>query len=63
MNAAQGLEFRKPLKSSPFISELINEYRQTIPFVTDDVEMHPLMNKSIKFVQQYSNKLEVKDFL
>ncbi len=63
MNATQGLEFRKPLKLSPFISEIINEYRQTVPFVNDDVEMHPLINKSIKFVQQYANKLGVKDFL
>jgi histidine ammonia-lyase len=63
MNAAQALEFRRPLKSSKPIEELVAEYRKIIPFVNNDIEMHPAMKKSIAFVQQYSNKLGVKDFL
>ena len=63
MNAAQALEFRRPLKSSKPIEELVAEYRKIIPFVNNDIEMHPAMKKSIEFVQQYSNKLGVKDFL
>ena len=63
MNAAQGLEFRNPLKSSPFISDFISEYRATVPFINDDVEMHPLMGKSIQFIKSYSSKLSPKDFL
>lgn len=60
MNAAQGLEFRKPLKSSLVISEFINEYRNHVPFITDDVEMHPLMEKSIQFIKHCSKNISVK---
>jgi histidine ammonia-lyase len=60
MNAAQGLEFRKPLKSSLVITEFIAEYRNHVPFVTDDVEMHPLMEKSIRFIKECSRNISVK---
>jgi histidine ammonia-lyase len=63
MNAAQAMEFRKPLKSSPFICDFIAEYRKTIPFINDDVEMHPIMEKSINFIKKYSTALSTKDFL
>ncbi|MBI2279404.1 MAG: histidine ammonia-lyase [Bacteroidetes bacterium] len=63
MNAAQALEFRRPLKSSKPIEELVAEYRKIIPFVNNDIEMHSSMKKSIEFIQQYANKLGVKDFL
>ena len=62
MNAAQGLEFRKPLKSSPTINALISEYRKTVPFVNDDVEMYPLMKKSIQFIKKYSSSMSVNGF-
>ncbi len=61
MNAAQGLEFRKPLKSSPIITDFISEYRKTVPFVNDDVEMHPLMKKSIQFIKEYASSISVKE--
>lgn len=63
LNAAQGLEFRKPLKSSDMIMEFIAEYRKTVDFVEDDVEMHPLMEKSIQFVKEFSYGLSTQDFL
>ncbi|NQX99168.1 MAG: histidine ammonia-lyase [Flavobacteriales bacterium] len=63
LNAAQGLTFRKPLKSSPMITDFVSEYRKTVDFVEDDVEMHPLMEKSILFVKDFSSELSVKDFL
>ena len=63
MNAAQAIEFRKPLKSSTRIEGLLTEYRKMIPFVNDDIEMYPAMKKSIGFVQHYSHQLGVKDFL
>ena len=63
MNAAQGIEFRNPLKSSPTICSFVSEFRAVVPFIKDDVEMHPLMDRSIKFIKQYSSKLSTKDFL
>jgi histidine ammonia-lyase len=53
-NATQGLEFRKPLKSSTIIEKIVSEYRQEIPFLTEDVFMQPLINISRNFVK---NKL------
>jgi histidine ammonia-lyase len=63
LNAAQGLEFRKPLKSSAMITDFIAEYRKSVPFVEDDVEMHPLMENSIQFIKDFSNELSTQDFL
>ena len=49
-NAAQALEFRRPLKSSPFIEEFVKAYRTFVPFVENDTYMHELIQKSIEFV-------------
>lgn len=62
-NAVQALEFRKPLKSSPFIEKIVVQYRKEVEFVNDDIYMHPAMEKSITFVKQESAKLLVKEFL
>ena len=50
-NAAQALEFRRPLKSSEFIEEFVASYRQSVPFVENDVLMYKLMHKSQEFLQ------------
>lgn len=50
-NAAQALEFRRPLKSSPFIEEFVNSYRNHVPFVENDTIMYELMHESQKFIQ------------
>jgi histidine ammonia-lyase len=50
-NAAQALEFRKPLKSSPFIEEFVAGFRKTVPFVENDRYMHELMVKAQEFIQ------------
>ena len=51
LNAAQALEFRRPLKSSPFIEDLIAEYRKIVPFVENDTIMYELIAKSIEFLR------------
>jgi len=50
-NAAQALEFRRPLKSSDFIEEFVASYRQVVPFVENDVLMYKLMHASQSFLQ------------
>ena len=50
MNAAQALEFRRPLKSSEFIERLHKEYRKTVHFIENDTYMHPLIEESIRFI-------------
>ena len=52
LNAAQALEFRKPLKSSPFVEEFVGSYRRHVPFVENDTVMYELMHKSREFLQK-----------
>jgi histidine ammonia-lyase len=52
MNAAQALEFRRPLKTSPLLEELMLNYRQYIPFIENDTIMYELMHKSQEFLKK-----------
>ena len=53
-NAAQALDFRRKEaggKSSPAIEKIYSDYRKVVPFIDNDVYMHPLINKSIEFIR------------
>lgn len=53
-NAAQALDFRHKEaggKSSPAIEKIYSDYRKVVPFIDNDVYMHPLINKSIEFIR------------
>ena len=50
-NAAQALEFRRPLRSSWAIEKIFAGYRKVVPFIEDDRYMHPLIEKSIEFIR------------
>ena len=50
-NAAQAFEFRRPLKSSWELEKLFAHYRKVVPFIQDDVYMHPLIEKSVEFIR------------
>lgn len=51
LNAAQALEFRRPLRSSEPIEKLWSEFRAVVPFVDTDVVMYPLIARSVEFLQ------------
>lgn len=51
-NAAQALEFRRPLKSSPFIEKLVADYRKVVNFVDIDEVMYKHIHASVKFLQE-----------
>jgi histidine ammonia-lyase len=53
MNAAQALEFRRPLRSSEKIEKLFKEYRKVVPFVDNDMVMYPHIASSVKFLNEY----------
>lgn len=53
-NAAQALEFRRPLKSSPFVEDLMAKYRKCVNFVQDDEIMYTHIHNSVKFVSEYA---------
>ena len=50
-NAAQALEFRRPLKSSPAVETLHDSYRKVVPFIVDDEVMYPHIAKSVEFLR------------
>ena len=50
-NAAQALEFRRPLRSSWTIEKIFAQYRKVVPFIDDDRYMHPLIEKSVEFIR------------
>ncbi len=52
-NAAQALDFRRPMKSSIALEKLYAEYRKIVPFIDNDEVMYPLIDKSVVFVKEY----------
>lgn len=58
LNAAQALEFRRPLKSSEFIEDFIAQYRRYVPFVENDTIMYKLMQESREFVRNVNIIME-----
>jgi len=50
-NAAQALEFRRPARSSEPIEKVFADYRKSVPFIEDDTYMHPLIERSVKFLR------------
>lgn len=50
-NAAQALEFRRPLKSSAAIEKIFSEYRKVVPFIVNDEVMYPHIRHSVEFLR------------
>jgi histidine ammonia-lyase len=53
LTAAQALEFRRPLKSSPFLEQMVTDLRQQVSFYEGDRVMRDDMLKAIAFVGSY----------
>lgn len=54
-NAAQALEFRRPMKSSAEIEALVADYRKVVPFIENDEVMYPHIADSIQFIREKFN--------
>jgi histidine ammonia-lyase len=52
-NAAQALEFRRPLRSSEAVERLVERYRKVVPYIDNDRVMYPLIDASTTFLQSY----------
>ena len=50
-NAAQALDFRRPLKSSPAIEAIHAAYRKAVPFISEDEVMYPHIETSVQFLR------------
>jgi histidine ammonia-lyase len=51
-SAAQALDFRRPLRSSPFLEDFIGQYRQRVKFIDEDRILYPDMNETVRFLQE-----------
>lgn len=56
MTAMQALEFRQPLKSSPFIEEIKKEYRQLVPAYDTDRIIYPDIQLTVDFMRDICKK-------
>ena len=50
-NAAQALEFRRPARTSPYLENFLEGYRQYVSFVEDDKVMYHDMEASVRYLQ------------
>ncbi len=60
-NAAQALEFRRPLKTSSYLENFLEKYRKEVAFVDHDKIMHNEIEKSVHFI--YTVEYELPDAL
>jgi histidine ammonia-lyase len=44
------MDFRRPLKTSPFLEKFMGEYRKEVSFVQQDELMYKGINKTIRFL-------------
>ena len=51
-NAAQALEFRRPLRSSAAVENFVAAYREVVPYIDNDRVMYPLIDASVRFLQR-----------
>lgn len=52
LTAAQALEFRRPLKTSPVLEQMIADYRQVVPFINEDRYLHTDIKQSEFFISR-----------
>ncbi|MEI6816747.1 MAG: histidine ammonia-lyase [Bacteroidota bacterium] len=58
LTAAQALEFRRPLRSSSIIESMIENYRKTVPFISQDRVLYDDIRKSIEFIKNINGIIE-----
>lgn len=51
-NAAQALDLRRPLKSSPELEKWHKDYRKVVPFIDNDTVMSPYIAASVEFIRE-----------
>ena len=62
-SAAQGIDFRRPAKSSPYIESFLEQYRQRVSFINNDKVMYEDINKSVEFLREIELSPEFDDQL
>jgi histidine ammonia-lyase len=62
-NAAQALDFRKPLKTSPVLEELVNHFRKVVDFIENDTIMYTKMQMSVDFINHYELHISQEKYI
>lgn len=58
-NASQAMHFREPVKTSPLLQELLENFRKEVPVLKEDETMAPFIKKAKDFLKAYKSE----DFL
>jgi len=58
LSAVQALEFRRPLRSSNAVEQVVAAFRKEVSFNTEDRVLHDDMIKAVEFLQTYSLEKE-----
>ena len=53
MNAAQGMEFRRPARTSPVLEKFLRDFRKEVPFIEDDIVMYTEIHRTVAFLRRY----------
>jgi histidine ammonia-lyase len=56
MTAVQAMTFRKPMKSSPYLEEIMHTFRQIVPFIEDDRMLYEDIRKAEQFLKTWVPK-------
>lgn len=51
-NAAQAIEFRRPLHTSPYLEDFLAQYRTRVAFVKEDTLMYEGINETVSFLEK-----------
>jgi histidine ammonia-lyase len=57
LNAAQAIDFRKPMKTSPFLQRFLKAFRKEVPFMENDQVMYIAIHKAIDFLKNVDIKI------
>jgi histidine ammonia-lyase len=53
MTASQALAFRRPLRTSPQLEQILEPFREAVPFVSEDRVLHDDMMRSVQFLRAF----------
>ncbi|GHN03115.1 histidine ammonia-lyase [Cytophagales bacterium WSM2-2] len=54
ITAAQALQFRRPMKSSPVLESFVNTFRKSVSFIESDRLLHNDLVEAEKFLKEYN---------
>jgi histidine ammonia-lyase len=56
VTATQAMMFRRPLRTSPYLEDLMNTFRTVVPFIEDDRLLYEDLRKAEQFLKNWEPK-------